>query len=295
MTWRARAQVASISVFVGVCLLAGLVQVRLQWACARRSSQPASRSSKAVLRLTSCVPGVRPAVIVCQGPWRTELESRPPMPDVPHSKSHAVQGQRKANRQIKLKSSAPEPPMPLVNGKLFHGWLKPAGKDSARGNAVAATGGSDKDEDQGGETWWAREHLAAPPAGWHAPDSKKAKSVKKARSAPSKMHMLAKQEPKEEPNEFHGKGADASPETIEHEIKKGLKPFGNGKDLEVESDGEMKTMAQKGIANKPKTIAEKIQASLEGKKPAVTTARMTTSIAQELHREHRHIASTLVG
>jgi hypothetical protein len=232
------------------------------------------------------------------------------MPDVPHSKAHAVQGGRadvphskartlqglrQASRQIKLKSSAPEPPMPLVNGKLFHGWLKPAGKDSARGNAVAATGGSDKDEDQGGETWWEREHLAAPPAGWHAPVSKKAKSVKKARSAPSKMHMLAKQEPKEEPNEFHGKGADASPETIEHEIKKGLKPFGNGKDLEVESDGEMKTMAQKEVANKPKTIAGKIQARLEGKKPAMTTARMTTSIAQELHREHRHIASTLVG
>jgi len=34
MTWRARVQVASISVFVGVCLLAGLVQVRLEWACA---------------------------------------------------------------------------------------------------------------------------------------------------------------------------------------------------------------------------------------------------------------------
>jgi hypothetical protein len=34
MTWRARVQVASISVFVGVCLLAGIVQVRLEWACA---------------------------------------------------------------------------------------------------------------------------------------------------------------------------------------------------------------------------------------------------------------------
>jgi hypothetical protein len=66
-------------------------------------------------------------------------------------------------------------------------------RDSRGARAVAfgisaATGGSDKDEDQGGETWWERDHLAAPPAGWHAPVSK-AKSAKK--------HMLAKQEPKE--------------------------------------------------------------------------------------------------
>ncbi len=233
---------------------------------------PAARKSQVVLRLTSRVPGARPAVIVCQGPWRTDLESRPPMPDVPHSKAHAVQGHRQASRQIKLISSAPEPPMPHVHGKLFHGWLKPAGKDSARDNVVAATGGSDKDEDQGGETWWERDHLAAPPAGWHAPVSK-AKSAKK--------HMLAKQEPKEEPNEFHGKGADASPEKIEQEIKKGMKLFGNGKDLDLESDGQVETKAQKESANKPKTIAEKIH------------ARMTTSVAQELHREHRHIASNL--
>jgi hypothetical protein len=34
----------------------------------------------------------------------------------------------------------------------------------------------------------------------------------------------------EKPNQFRGKGADASPITIEDEIKKGLKPYGDGID-----------------------------------------------------------------
>jgi len=148
-------------------------------------------------------------------------------------------------------------PEPHVHGKLFDGWLKAARWFSGGTSAVARSdSGAAEDADQGGETWWEREHLAAPPAHWHPPVVAKAKAAKG--KTKSKMHKLAaKQEPREEPNQFHGEGADASPETIEEDVRKGLKPFGSGKD------------------------------------PKVATARMPTSIAQKLHRAHRSIAATL--
>ena len=69
--------------------------------------------------------------------------------------------------------------------------------------------------DEGGEPWYEREHLAAPPAGWHRPVVKK-----------PAMKKHAKREKKEIDGEFHGKGPNARPSEIAEELKKGIKLFG---------------------------------------------------------------------
>ena len=110
--------------------------------------------------------------------------------------------------------------------------------------------------------------MVAPPSGYHRPSTKKVHAGGKANGASiKKTHAGAKSkkilDAPEEVNEFHGEGADASPETITEEIQKGIKPFGSAKkhaDLEIMMGSD----------------------------------RRSSSIAQQLHKQHRTIAATLM-
>jgi len=147
-------------------------------------------------------------------------------------------------------------PGPDTKGKVFDGWLHSSStrKRVKGGDSYE----SEEDSDEGGETWYEREHLAEPPAGWHRPGHKKAakgvtskRQTKRKVPITHKMHKLTKDETPEAINRFRGNGADASPETIEEEVVDGKKPFGNGK------------------------------------KDRVNAASSPSSIAQKLHKEHR--------
>ena len=120
-------------------------------------------------------------------------------------------------------ADVPLPTLALKGGKVFDGWLKPAPSDRRHATQGAGHGESGDDDeesaadsDEGGEPWYEREHLAAPPAGWHRPVAKKAATKKHA----------AKREKTDVVNSFHGDGADASPSTIAEELQKGIKLFG---------------------------------------------------------------------
>ena len=152
-----------------------------------------------------------------------------------------------------------------IKGKLFDGWLHGAQqldsnhvKKAARdmdGDNTDTDASAEAHEDQGGETWFEREHLAAPPAGWHRP-----KVPKKSKPDHPKLKLKPDEMPGyEQPGKFRGNGADASPFTIEQELEKGVQVFGPGKDVEISLDGRV----------------------------------TTTSIAQKLHKQHRTIRDQL--
>ena len=134
---------------------------------------------------------------------------------------------------------------------------------------VAKRAGAD-----GGGKWWQKLHFAAPPAGWHRPKTaaKKAKAVKvPTRQKLSKDESWA-ETTGEKPNQFRGKGADASPITIEDEIKKGLKPYGDGID-------KTSQMFQQ-------PTEKRIELKLRG---------TSSSMSQKKHQQHRSIRDLLMN
>jgi len=158
-----------------------------------------------------------------------------------------------------------------MKGKVFDGWLGQAAPSSklAKKASGDSESGDDKsdDDDEGvsaGEPWYDQEHLADPPAGWHRPLAKKAPTGAKGNTGVklTKKHKLTADETPEAENQFRGDGADASPVTIEEEVEEGKKPFGSGKE-----EASLDLMVS------------------HGRKP---------SIAQKLHKTHRHISGEIM-
>ena len=178
-------------------------------------------------------------------------------------------------KQKQLGSSADEVPLPklALKGKPFDGWLKASAPDGGKhaGRAAGESGGSDDDEsgvdsDEGGEAWYEREHLAAPPAGWHRPVARKTATKKHATKRDAKKHVKWV----DRVNQFHGEGADAAPATLEEEEKKGVKPFGSGRPENFVSTQHMQTLHRQhrtiaGLLMDPKEHAQHKAVDLPGR------------------------------
>ena len=116
-----------------------------------------------------------------------------------------------------------------------------------------------------------RESVASAVTSLSATAAKKAEAVKvPTRQKLSKDEIWA-ETTGEKPNQFRGKGADASPITIEDEIKKGLKPYGDGID-------KTSQMFQQ-------PTEKRIELKLRG---------TSSSMSQKKHQQHRSIRAVLM-